>query len=539
MIQEDENFLRDLFSQLLDGSIQEDRRIELAGFLRELCSYSQTLQISKRYEFLRALADLGVLPVVESLLQTDNLMLKQLAVDVFAHVVEHNPSMVREYAHREMEESRNNSMKTNGKDSENDVLLINLVIEQMICDPDPELSGAMQLMSLVRILLDPENMMASKNEKTEFLSFFYSNCMHVLMAPLLSSTSGDKPAKDDYQNAHLLSIILELITFSVEHHTYQVKNYILNKDLLRRILVLLKSRHTFLALAALRFMRKIISMMDEFYHRYIIKGNLFQPVVDSLFKSGKRYNLLNSAALEMFEFIRSEDIKSLINHIAEKHMDILLKINYVSTFNGIHQRYEQQKDRENHRLGTGLENSYIQSRFRRDARTMEEEEEMWFEGDDDGDDDLITNLGNRNPKINIDKILEDKPKEETENKIQPVFMDSQVFEQEDKDKPTPDSTTDTPTEKTSVPLVNGNGKIKESTNGKDDSNPVVTVKSGVIGLVDYSDDESEEDDENTDDKMKDTTTKMDEAVKTSESLVGNDHEPARKKPRMSEITKSN
>lgn len=44
-----------------------------------------------------------------------------------------------------------------------DVLLINVVIKQMICDSDPELGGAVQLMGLLRTLIDPENMLASTN----------------------------------------------------------------------------------------------------------------------------------------------------------------------------------------------------------------------------------------------------------------------------------------------------------------------------------------------------------------------------------------
>ena len=53
---------------------------------------------------------------------------------------------------------------------------------------------------------------------------------------------------DDYQTAQLLSLILELLSFCVEHHTYHIKNYIISKDLLRRVLVLLCSRHSFLVL---------------------------------------------------------------------------------------------------------------------------------------------------------------------------------------------------------------------------------------------------------------------------------------------------
>lgn len=47
-----------------------------------------------------------------------------------------------------------------------DILLINVVIEQMICDTDPELGGAVQLMGLLRTLIDPENMLATANVRT-------------------------------------------------------------------------------------------------------------------------------------------------------------------------------------------------------------------------------------------------------------------------------------------------------------------------------------------------------------------------------------
>ena len=72
-----------------------------------------------------------------------------------------------------------------------------------------------------------------------------------MVAPLLANTSGERPARDDYPTVQLSALVLELLAFCVEHHTYHIKNYILNRDLLRRILVLMRSRHTFLVLRAL------------------------------------------------------------------------------------------------------------------------------------------------------------------------------------------------------------------------------------------------------------------------------------------------
>jgi hypothetical protein len=70
----------------------------------------------------------------------------------------------------------------------------------------------------------------------------------LFIAPLLANTAEDRPAKEDYQTVQLLGLILELLSFCVEHHTYHIKNCVFSKDLLRRVLVLMKSTHTFLVL---------------------------------------------------------------------------------------------------------------------------------------------------------------------------------------------------------------------------------------------------------------------------------------------------
>ncbi|XP_061600638.1 serine/threonine-protein phosphatase 4 regulatory subunit 3B isoform X1 [Cololabis saira] len=382
MLQEDEKFLTEVFAQLTDEATEDSKRRELVNFVKEFCAFSQTLQPQNRDAFFKTLANLGILPALEIVMGMEDLHVRAAATDIFSYLVEFCPSLVREFVMQEPQQT------------DDDVLLINVVIKQMICDSDPELGGAVQLMGLLRTLIDPENMLASTNktEKTEFLSFFYKYCMHVLTAPLLANTSHDKNSKDqqegstkiqsnpvcpdNFQTAQLLALILELLTFCVEHHTYHIKTYIMNKDLLRRVLVLMNSKHTFLALCALRFMRRIIGLKDEYYNRYIIKGNLFEPVINALLDNGTRYNLLNSAIIELFEFIKVEDIKSLIAHIVDNFYKALEPIEYVQTFKGLKGRYEQEKDRQSQRL----------NRYRRDARSLDEDEELWFNDDDDDED---------------------------------------------------------------------------------------------------------------------------------------------------------
>lgn len=45
-------------------------------------------------------------------------------------------------------------------------------------------------------------------------------------------------------------------------------------------------------------------MQDEHLMNHIVKNNLLKPIVDAFVANGNRYNLLNSAVLELFEYIR-------------------------------------------------------------------------------------------------------------------------------------------------------------------------------------------------------------------------------------------
>ncbi|NXG29447.1 P4R3B phosphatase, partial [Dromaius novaehollandiae] len=464
----------------------------------------------------------------------DDLQVRSAATDIFSYLVEFSPSMVREFVMQEAQQS------------DDDILLINVVIEQMICDTDPELGGAVQLMGLLRTLIDPENMLATANktEKSEFLNFFYNHCMHVLTAPLLANTSEDKCEKgeviyryifnllsdnlvcdfllslslslslspflinafifliDNYQTAQLLALILELLTFCVEHHTYHIKNYIMNKDLLRRVLVLMNSKHTFLALCALRFMRRIIGLKDEFYNRYITKGNLFEPVINALLDNGTRYNLLNSAVIELFEFIRVVNIKSLIAHIVENFYNALESIEYVQTFKGLKTKYEQEKDRQNQKLNS-VPSILRSNRFRRDARALEEDEEMWFNEDEEEEGEAV-----------VPPVEKSKPEDDFPDSYEKFMETKKAKESEDKEN-LPKRTSAGGFKFTfshSASAANGANSANSksvaaqtspaSSNGSSSKNATLTTavtatKGSLVGLVDYPDDEDDDEEEET------------------------------------------
>lgn len=68
---------------------------------------------------------------------------------------------------------------------------------------------------------------------------------------------------------------------------------------------------------------------------------LFEPILQILYDTMPRDNLLNSACLELFEFIKRENIKGLVTHLVENYRDKLQAITYVDTFQNLILRYDQ------------------------------------------------------------------------------------------------------------------------------------------------------------------------------------------------------
>lgn len=99
LIQQDDKFLKELFRQLADDSPTfSEKRRDLVLFLKELCTFSHTLQIQNREMFIKTLASLGLLHTIELLLSAEDTAVKLGAVDILTYVVDYSPSMVREYA---------------------------------------------------------------------------------------------------------------------------------------------------------------------------------------------------------------------------------------------------------------------------------------------------------------------------------------------------------------------------------------------------------------------------------------------------------
>lgn len=73
----------------------------------------------------------------------------------------------------------------------------------------------------------------------------------------------------------------------------------------------------------------------------MMQDHLFEPILNIVYETMPRDNLLNSACLEFFEFIRRDNIKVLLNHLVENYREKIKDITYVDTFTSLILRYDQ------------------------------------------------------------------------------------------------------------------------------------------------------------------------------------------------------
>lgn len=111
-----------------------------------------------------------------------------------------------------------------------------------------------------------------------------------------------------------------------------------------------------------------------------------------------RDNLLNSACLELFEFIKRENIKMVVQHLVENYRERLQAITYVDTFQNLILRYDQMHEPV---TTQELDNSFTSvdsdtparhaaavngGRWSQGLKEVDADEEAYFNTSDDEDD---------------------------------------------------------------------------------------------------------------------------------------------------------
>ncbi|CAG9464867.1 unnamed protein product [Pedinophyceae sp. YPF-701] len=363
---EDSNFLPELFERLKSVDKASPEWEDLVAFLQELCALSKHLQAGTRGKLFASLQALGLFQVLGEVMRGSGLGPRLKATDIMMSCTGSDPLPLR-----------NHLISLEGRG------LLSSLVDCLTHGDEGGLQE--QVLDLVRVLLDPETMESSDATKSQFLDVFYDLHMQKLIWTLSGHPCGKEEAGT--VSASTMGLIVDLLCFCVQQHTYRMKYYILRNNVVEKVMRhLLKRRERWLVLAAVRFVRSVVGLKDEFYLRYITRNNLLEPLVELFLQNGERYNLLNSAILELFDFIRKENIKTLLMHIGQTFLPQLEQVSYVETFTQLRNKLEQLNYTESRTApgqGAPADAALALERRRRDDRALDKDEEDYFEGGDD------------------------------------------------------------------------------------------------------------------------------------------------------------
>ncbi|KKK25454.1 hypothetical protein ARAM_006344 [Aspergillus rambellii] len=360
-IQSNAQFLKELFSVFDPRNTNAKRKEDAVQFLHQCAAIAKNLQAPARANLFANFINHGLFAVIAFAIKHPNPAIRTTGIDILVALLDHDPIMMRGYMLKAVNEKKTPLTDT----------LIDLL------HTEADLGVKNQLADAVKVLLDPQVPMQDAMGRAgpehyakmrpnilsdAFVQNHFDESSKRLFAPLKRLES--RPTINDlaFQEVALYSHLVDILTFFVRQHLYRSRNVIQNEHLAAHITQLLKvpQKHLKLStifapprsmifgltfppplLAALKFFRTLLSLQDTFYQALMTHNDTFGLILDIVYETMPRDNLLNSACLELFEFIKRENIKPIVLHVVGKYGDKLRNITYVDTFQGLILHYEQ------------------------------------------------------------------------------------------------------------------------------------------------------------------------------------------------------
>lgn len=381
LLKDDSTFIKELFARLKAPTVSLESKRTLVDFLREFCTLSKSLQMVHQHRLFRDLVSEGIFDIIADVLQSEDSRLVLTGTDILILFQSLDGNILRSYVSRQ------------------EGVLLGLMVKHMLTDYGDNMHC--QFFEILRSLLDS----SPGAQRENIVEIFYEKHLNQLIDVLsscLSNSGGQSGCKAESScggsrsqrsvKPEILLNLCDLLCFCVLQHPYRIKcNFLLN-NVIDKVLYLTKRREKYLVVAAIRFVRALISRSDEHLMNHVVKNNLFRPIIDAFVANGDRYNLLNSAVLELFEYIRKENLKVLLRYLVDTFWDQLAKFESLSSIHALKVKYEQSLES----VGTTSTGTLLDQRKRLDERALEKEEEDYFNEDSDEEDSASAHSGSTN-----------------------------------------------------------------------------------------------------------------------------------------------
>ncbi|QVM11933.1 Platinum sensitivity protein [Coccidioides posadasii str. Silveira] len=334
-------FLNELFALFNPRNTDNKRKEDAVQFIHQCALIAKNLQAAARGSLFGSFINHGLFPVIAYAVKHPKPALRTTGVDILVALLDHDPIMMRGYMLKAVNEKK--------------VPLTDTLIELLHTETD--LGVKNQLADAIKVLLDPQTpvpevlsrmgadflpKLRSQNVFPDtFVQNHFDESAKRLFLPLKRLEARSDLGNLTFQEVALFSHLVDILTFFVRQHLFRSRNLMHAESLAPRIAQLLTVPQKHLKLTALKFFRTLISLQDTFYYSQMTHNNTFELILNIVYETMPRDNLLNSACLELFEYVKRENIKPIIIHVVENYREKIKDITYVDTFQNLMIRYDQ------------------------------------------------------------------------------------------------------------------------------------------------------------------------------------------------------
>ncbi|KAF1961675.1 DUF625-domain-containing protein [Byssothecium circinans] len=339
-------FLKELFGIFTAPNSPSERKKDAVLFIQQCTSIAKTLQAQSRVQMYQNFMSHGLLDVIQYALKPSDASVRLAGMETLLALIEHDSLMVRSYVFRAIQEKAKP--------------LTDTLIELFLIEVD--LGVKAQMADAIKALLDPNANSASmealgrtnsdflakvRGQQTplpqtdSFVQNFFDESARKLFQPL-KDLEGQESMNDlSVQEVSLYAYLVEVLCFFIKQHQFRSKFFIISEALAARVAQLMQCPVKHLKLTALKYFRTVVGLHDHQHNEQIVRHGIFEPILKVLFETMPRDNLLNSVCLELFEFIKRDNIKPLVHHLVETYREQFQTITYVDTFQNLILRYDQ------------------------------------------------------------------------------------------------------------------------------------------------------------------------------------------------------
>jgi protein phosphatase-4 regulatory subunit 3 len=347
-LQSNASFLKELFAVFDAKNSDTKRKEDAVHFLHQCAAIAKNLQAPARANLFSNFIGHGLFQVITFAVKHPNASMRTTGIDILVALLDHDPTMMRGFMLQAVHEKK--------------IPLTDTLIELLHAETD--LGVKNQLADAIKVLLDPQaplqdsmggrpggefmsklsrppQITPTQAAKEQFAQDHFDRSCKKLFVPLKLLENRSSLQDFTYQEVSLHSHLVEILTFFIRQHSLRSRHFVLSENLTPRVAQLLNVPQKPLKLTALKFFRTCVSLQDQFYANQITQNNTFDLILDIVVETMPRDNLLNSACLDLFEFIKRENIKAIILHVVETYREKLKDITFVDTFQNLILRYEQ------------------------------------------------------------------------------------------------------------------------------------------------------------------------------------------------------